>query len=136
MSPKMQLKRIMALVLATAVLTQSVPAFAAEDDTKEQQDPIHGIYVIARCVAFRDPFMDEVKPDWMLKTKDGAIYEDNKGFKWMDPWNQGFTASYLKKYRNYGAQEIRDQIKAVNDNGVDSWIIWNPSCKYAWDAFK
>jgi hypothetical protein len=24
----------------------------------------------------------------MLKTKDGAIYEDNKGFSWMDPWNQ------------------------------------------------
>ncbi len=364
MSPKMQIKRIMALVLATAVMSQSVPAFAAEDDTKTQQDPIHGIYVsayvagttnmmddiithidetsinavvidvkndegnivfdmdsklidelgtenilvkdmpglikklhdhdiyvIARCVAFRDPFMDEVKPDWMLKTKDGAIYEDKKGFNWMDPWNQevkeylievalgcrkagfdevqydyvrfptgiteedlgfngyrrrraifefvrdahaplkkegiplsldvfgtvinskvdrnivgqeyswlsmqceylspmiypshyyegtmgkdypdlypyetidaamkysqtelttvnprgdrpqagvrpwlqGFTASYLKKYRNYGAQEIRDQIKAVNGNGVDSWIIWNPSCKYAWEAFK
>lgn len=251
----------------------------------------HDIYVIARCVAFRDPFMDEVKPEWMLKTGGGEIYEDNKGFNWMDPWNkevkeylievalgckdagfdevqydyvrfptgiteedlgyngyqrrraiyefvrdahaplkkegiplsldvfgtvinskvdrnivgqeyswlsmqceylspmiypshyyegtmgkdypdlypyetidaamkysdtelatvnprgdrqqasvrpwlQGFTASYLKKYRTYGAQEIKDQIKAVNDNGVDSWIIWNPSCKYAWEAFE
>lgn len=251
----------------------------------------HDIYVIARCVAFRDPFIDEVKPEWMLRTADGEIYEDNKGFNWMDPWNeevrqylievalgcmnagfdevqydyvrfptgiteedlgfngyqrrraifefvrdvhttlklegmplsldvfgtvinsrvdrnivgqeyswlsmqceclspmiypshyyegtmgkdypdlypydtidaamkyseaelltvnprkdrqqasvrpwlQGFTASYLKKYRNYGAQEIKDQIKAVNDNGVYSWIVWNPSCKYAWDAFK
>ena len=251
----------------------------------------HDIYVIARCVAFRDPFMDEVKPEWMLKTGGGEIYEDNKGFNWMDPWNkevkeylievalgckeagfdevqydyvrfptgiaeedlgyngyqrrraiyefvrdahaplkkegiplsldvfgtvinsrvdrnivgqeyswlsmqceylspmiypshyyegtmgkdypdlypyetidaamkysdtelatvnprgdrqqasvrpwlQGFTASYLKKYRTYGVQEIKDQIKAVNDNGVDSWIIWNPSCKYAWEAFE
>ena len=51
------------------------------------------------------------------------------------PWLQGFTASYLSKYRTYGAEEIKEQIRAVNDNGVDSWIIWNPSCKYAWDAF-
>ena len=250
----------------------------------------HNIYVIARCVAFRDPFMDEVKSDWMLKTASGQIYEDNKGFNWMDPrneqvreylievaqkcqetgfdevqydyvrfptgikeedlgingygrrravyefvrdahavlkadgmplsldvfgtvinskidrnivgqeyswlsmiceylspmvypshyyegtmgqdypdlypyetidaamkysrtelevvnprgdrrqagvrpWLQGFTASYLKNYRKYGAQEIKDQIKALNDNGVYDWIIWNPSCKYAWEAF-
>ena len=32
--------------------------------------------------------MDEVKPEWMLKTGDGEIYEDNKGFNWMDPWNK------------------------------------------------
>ena len=51
------------------------------------------------------------------------------------PWLQGFTASYLKKYRQYEAEEVREQIKAVNDNGIDSWIIWNPSCKYPWEAF-
>ncbi len=52
------------------------------------------------------------------------------------PWLQGFTASYLKKYRKYGADEIKAQIKAVSDNGVNAWIVWNPSCKYQWDAFK
>ena len=52
------------------------------------------------------------------------------------PWLQGFTASYLKKYRKYGAYEIKSQIKAVSDNGVDSWLVWNPSCKYNWDAFN
>ncbi|SFB70313.1 putative glycoside hydrolase [Butyrivibrio sp. YAB3001] len=256
---------------------------------KELHD--HDIYVIARCVAFRDPFIDEVKPEWMLRTADGAIYEDNKGFNWIDPrneeakeylievalgckeagfdevqydyvrfptgikeedigmngygrrraiyefvrdahaslkasqmplsldvfgtvinskvdrnivgqeyswlsmnceclspmiypshyyegtmgkdypdlypyetidaamkysateletvnprgdriqakvrpWLQGFTASYLKKYRKYGVAEVKEQIKAVNDNGVYSWIIWNPSCKYQWEAFS
>ena len=250
----------------------------------------HEIYVIARCVAFRDPFIDELKPDWMLKTEAGEIYEDNKGFNWMDPrneeakaylievalqckaagfdevqydyvrfptgiteedigingygrrkavyefvrkahaalkseriplsldvfgtvinskvdrnivgqeyswlsmnceylspmvypshyyegtmgkdypdlypydtidaamkysaaaletvnprgdrvqagvrpWLQGFTASYLKKYRKYGADEIKEQIRALEDNGIYDWIIWNPSCKYAWEAF-
>ena len=250
----------------------------------------HGVYTIARCVAFRDPYIEDVEPDWMLRTADGEIYEDNKGFNWMDPrnddvcdylievalsckdagfdevqfdyvrfptgiteedlgmngygrrkaindfvrtahaklkssgmplsldvfgtvinskvdrnivgqeyswlsmgceylspmiypshyyegtmgndypdlypyetidaamkysetalktvnpngkrvqasvrpWLQGFTASYLKKYRQYEAEEVREQIKAVNDNGIDSWIIWNPSCKYPWEAF-
>ncbi len=251
----------------------------------------HGIYVIARCVAFRDPFIDEVKPEWVIHAASGEIYEDGKGFTWMDPtneevksylievakgckkagfdevqydyvrygtgiseedirlngygrrhailkfvkeasaslkkeniplsldvfgtiinskvdrdivgqeysqlsmyadylspmiypshyydntlgldhpdlypyeaidaamklsdeelkvvnpngtraqakvrpWLQGFTASYLKHYKNYGADEIKAQIKAVNDNGINSWIIWNPSCKYPWEAFK
>ena len=251
----------------------------------------HNIYAIARCVAFRDPFIDEVKPEWMLKTADGAVYADGKDFTWIDPrnseatdylvevakgchevgfdevqfdyvrfptgiteedlgfngygrrkailsfvkkahanlksdmiplsldvfgtiigskidsdivgqeytwlsmnceymspmiypshyydgtmgvdypdmhpyetidaamkqsetafqvvnplknrsqaavrpWLQGFTASYLKHYISYNAKEIQDQIRAVNDNGVYSWIIWNPSCKYPWEAFK
>ncbi|SDB26868.1 putative glycoside hydrolase [Butyrivibrio sp. INlla16] len=251
----------------------------------------HGIYAIARCVAFRDPLIDDIKPEWVLKKASGELYEDSKGFSWMDPeneevkdylievalgckkagfdevqydyvrfptgikeedlgmngygrrraiykfvrdahfslkkegiplsldvfgtamgskvdrdivgqeyswlsmnceylspmiypshyyegsmgldypdlhpyetvdaamkysdaelkvvnplgkrqqasvrpWLQGFTASYLSKYRDYGVEEIQDQIKAVNENGVYSWIIWNPSCKYKWDAFK
>ena len=251
----------------------------------------HGVYTIARCVAFRDPFIDSVKPEWMLKNADGSIHEDAKEFNWIDPrvkeardylievakgckaagfdevqydyvrfptgikeedlgingygrrravygfvryahahlnaeriplsldvfgtiinsavdsniagqeyswlsmqceclspmiypshyyegsmgidypdlhpyetidgamknsdaalkvvnpkgtrkqakvrpWLQGFTASYLSKYKDYGVEELKDQIKAVNDNGVYSWIIWNPSCKYQWDAFK
>ena len=52
------------------------------------------------------------------------------------PWLQGFTASYLPKYRKYGANEIKEQIKAVSENGVSSWLVWNPSCKYAWEAFR
>ena len=251
----------------------------------------HGIYAIARCVAFRDPFIDEIKPEWMLKTASGGIYEDSKGFSWLDPrnqevrdylievalgckkagfdevqfdyvrfptgikeedlgmngygrrraiyefvrdahlalkkedmplsldvfgtamgskvdrnivgqeyswlsmsceylspmiypshyyegsmgldypdlypyetvfkamdysdaelkvvnplgnrpqatcrpWLQGFTATYLKQHREYGVEELHDQIRAVNEHGIDSWIIWNPSCKYKWEAFK
>ena len=51
------------------------------------------------------------------------------------PWLQGFTASYLQHYRKYGADEVKAQIQAVYDNGCDSWIIWNPACKYSWAAF-
>ena len=251
----------------------------------------HGIYCIARCVMFRDPFIDEVHPEWMLPDEEQNVYYDSQGFSWIDPtnteaaaylmdivagckeagfdevqfdyvryatgvseeaiglngygkrtaitrfvmnakrtadmlgiplsldvfgtvinsridsnivgqeyprlsmfcdymspmiypshyydgsfgtdvpdlhpyetidgalkvsirsfaianpagnrkqakvrpWLQGFTATYLKKYRKYGAEEVKLQIQAVYDNGGDSYLIWNPSCKYPWDAFK
>ena len=52
------------------------------------------------------------------------------------PWLQGFTASYLRHYKKYTAEDIRAQIKAVYDSGYDEWLIWNPSCKYIWEAFE
>jgi len=48
------------------------------------------------------------------------------------PYLQAFTAKYLSNgyYRTYGAQEIRDQIKAVYDAGYEEWILWDASNKY------
>ncbi len=34
----------------------------------------HGIYNIARVVAFRDPYLAEQKPEWSLHVADGKIY--------------------------------------------------------------
>jgi hypothetical protein len=42
------------------------------------------------------------------------------------PWYQDFT---LGKPR-YGPAEIRAQMQAGYDNGVRSWILWNPSSNY------
>ena len=51
------------------------------------------------------------------------------------PWLQGFTASWLKSFKRYGAAEIRQQIQAVYDAGYDEWIIWNASNEYDWSAY-
>ncbi len=48
----------------------------------------HGIYIIARIVCFKDSFIDEVHPEWMLHNKDGSMYHDKKGDTWMNPYNQ------------------------------------------------
>ena len=48
----------------------------------------HGIYTIARIVCFKDSFIDEVHPEWMLHNKDGSMYHDKKGDTWMNPYNQ------------------------------------------------
>ncbi|KXG44372.1 putative glycoside hydrolase [Tepidibacillus decaturensis] len=48
------------------------------------------------------------------------------------PWIQDFTASWLGKgnYKSYGKKEIEEQIKALKDNGINEFLIWNASNKY------
>jgi hypothetical protein len=46
------------------------------------------------------------------------------------PWYQDFTLGPP----HYGAEQVRAQIKAGYDNGVESWILWNPGSRYSLDA--
>lgn len=50
------------------------------------------------------------------------------------PWLQDFTASWIKPYHKYGAEEVRAQIQAVYDAGYTEWILWNASNYYTKDA--
>jgi len=47
------------------------------------------------------------------------------------PWYQDFTLGPPR----YGAAEVRAQIRAGYDNGVKSWMLWNPGSRYSVDAF-
>lgn len=46
------------------------------------------IYLIARIVAFRDPYLAEKKPEWAVHTKDGAIFRDKSGLAWVNPYRK------------------------------------------------
>ncbi|WP_434060157.1 putative glycoside hydrolase [Peribacillus simplex] len=48
------------------------------------------------------------------------------------PWLQDFTASYLGEgnYQRYGKEEVEAQIKALNDNGIDEYLLWNAANRY------
>ncbi|AQQ53913.1 putative glycoside hydrolase [Planococcus lenghuensis] len=48
------------------------------------------------------------------------------------PWIQDFTASYLGSgnYKVYGPQEVEAQIKALKDNGINEYLLWNAGNKY------
>lgn len=48
----------------------------------------HGIYTIARIVAFRDPWLSEKRPDWSLKRADGSVYRDRQGLSWVNPYRR------------------------------------------------
>lgn len=62
-----------------------------------------------------------------LPDKKGAIVR---------PWLQAFTATYLRKpnYRVYGGEELRAQIQAVYDAGLEEWILWHAGSKYKTDG--
>lgn len=48
------------------------------------------------------------------------------------PWLQDFTASWLGSgnYKSYGKQEVEAQIKALNDQGIKEFLLWNAGNSY------
>ena len=48
------------------------------------------------------------------------------------PWLQSFTASYLGKgnYQVYGGAQIRAQIQATYDAGLEEWLLWDANNNY------
>jgi len=48
------------------------------------------------------------------------------------PWYQDFTLGAP----HYGAEQVRAQIKAGYQNGIMSWILWNPGSRYTVAALK
>jgi hypothetical protein len=52
------------------------------------------------------------------------------------PWLQDFTASYLPSYQRYGPEQVRAQIKATYDAGVEEWLLWNAGNKFTAGALN
>jgi hypothetical protein len=48
------------------------------------------------------------------------------------PWLQDFTLGPPR----YGAAEVRAQIKAARDLGIDQYMLWNAGCRYTRAAFR
>lgn len=49
------------------------------------------------------------------------------------PWLQDFTASYLGagNYKKYGAAEVEAQIRALNEAGINEFLLWNAGNRYS-----
>lgn len=46
------------------------------------------------------------------------------------PWLQAFTAKWIKGYIPYGKKEIEAQVKALEDLGINQYLLWSPSNRY------
>lgn len=46
------------------------------------------------------------------------------------PWIQDFTATWVDGYIVYGAKEVKDQIIACKELGVNGYLVWNPGNNY------
>jgi hypothetical protein len=47
------------------------------------------------------------------------------------PWLQDFSLRV-----KYSADDVREQIRACYENGIQEWLLWNPSCRYTAQALK
>lgn len=52
------------------------------------------------------------------------------------PWIQDFTAPWVKGHIRYGAKEVELQIKALEDLGINEYILWNAGNRYSEDALR
>ena len=105
---------------ACQVFIQDMPALMAK--LKE-----HGIYTIARVVAFRDPYLAEQKPEWSLHVADGRIYRDNKGLAWVNPYKRevwDYLVEVGKKAGETGFDEIQfDYIRFAVDRTMNDVVF-------------
>ena len=60
-----------------------------DDYLKNLVNELHkkNIYAIARLVLFQDNSQIKYHPDWYFKTSNGDLWQDNRGWYWMDPTN-------------------------------------------------
>jgi hypothetical protein len=64
------------------------------------------------------------------KTLDKSLQKSGGSPLMYRPWLQSFR-DYAFDRRNYGAKEIRDQIRASDDFGSSGWMLWNPRNVYS-----
>jgi hypothetical protein len=80
------------------------------------------IYLIARIVAFKDPYLAEQRKELAIKNKNGSIYLDNNGEGWVNPYNHKVW-EYLVEVASgaaaAGFDEIQfDYIRFSTGNGI------------------
>lgn len=49
------------------------------------------------------------------------------------PWIQDFTAAYLGEgnFMEYGDEEVSEQIRALHEQGVEEYLLWNSASNYS-----
>lgn len=104
---------------SVSVQIQDLPALMAK--LKE-----HGIYTIARCVAFRDPYLAEVKPEWSLHKADGSVFRDHQGMAWVNPYKREMWEYLIEVGRacaEAGFDEVQfDYIRFCTERGMSDVV--------------
>ena len=101
-------------------------------DIKEYIKGLHdkGVYVIGRISSFQDTFLVNLHPEWAVKTKEGGVWADYKGVKWLDAGAQPVW-DYLVSIGNEayadGFDELNfDYIRYPSDGNMkDISYVWS-----------
>jgi hypothetical protein len=88
------------------------------------------IYVIGRISSFQDSYLVKIHPEWAVKTKAGAVWQDYKGVKWLDAgatpvWE--YVVAIGKDAYNQGFDELNfDYIRFPSDGPMkDTAYTWS-----------
>jgi len=46
------------------------------------------------------------------------------------PWIQDFTAAWVRGHISYKEKQIRDQLRGLNENGIEEFLLWNAANRY------
>jgi hypothetical protein len=82
------------------------------------------IYLIARIVAFKDPYLAEQRQELAIKNKDGTLYRDNNGEGWVNPYNKKvwkYLVDVASQAAGVGFDEIQfDYIRFSTGIGISN----------------
>lgn len=82
----------------------------------------HGIYLIGRIVAFKDPYLAEQRPDLALHDKEGNLFRDNSGLAWVNPYKEEvweYLLEIAEEAVETGFDEIQfDYIRFATEKGM------------------
>ena len=82
----------------------------------------HDIYLIARIVAFKDPFLAENRTDLALHDESGNLFRDSSGLAWVNPYKEEVWEYLLEIAEEADAidfDEIQfDYIRFATDSGM------------------
>ncbi len=97
---------------AVVIDVKEADGFQLSDSLKRLIDEFHkdNIWVIARFVAFRDSSLIEEKPQLYLKKENGDLWQDEKGYFWLDPASsqvQKYLLDLCYKVIDFGFDEIQ-----------------------------
>lgn len=80
------------------------------------------IYLIARIVTFKDPFLAEAKPQWCIHNADGSIFRDKDGLAWINPYDHEvweYLLDIAQEALRMGFDEVQfDYIRFSTDSGM------------------
>ncbi|MDE6976349.1 MAG: putative glycoside hydrolase [Lachnospiraceae bacterium] len=81
------------------------------------------IYLIARIVAFKDPFLAEVKPQWCIHNADGSVFRDKGGLAWLNPYEKevwDYLLAVSGEILKMGFDEVQlDYVRFSTDSGME-----------------
>ena len=82
----------------------------------------HDIYLIARIVAFKDPFLAENRTDLALHDESGNLFRDSSGLAWVNPYKEEvweYLLEIAEEAVAIGFDEIQfDYIRFATDSGM------------------